>query len=179
MTFQQAQTFIYQWLVLVEPSLLINWADENVKEEELTFPYLAIHLINKRDTGGLYRSNIIGSNQRTLSIPKELIIEIHAVSSMGGRQPFEILSNIVNSVKRDSVSVFMGVNKITFQPYSTILNISAILDITTEKRASVSFKCDYVETEIETIGGVIREVDIEATNESYTIQHVNNIHVEI
>lgn len=176
-TLAQIQDTIYTWVQTVT-SVCCIWEDLNVKESELTFPYLSMKLLNISTIGGTYKSMADDTGVITITENKEALLSINAYSGINDADPMSILNTLVDSLALSDIHALIRAADMVIIKEGTIQNISAILNDKSERRANVSFVVRWANVQTDTTG-VIESVEIENTAVSDKTEHVDSIIIDI
>lgn len=144
---------LYHIFKEIKPSVQVFFSQQDIPEEGVSFPYLLIERIGDKTTCFDYDG--VSSTTRTRYVSKETSFTLTYV----GTDAVKNLSDYVE--KRDEFYDIMNKMNVSLVLQDNVLNVSAILDTTTEERAQVEGVVRYVETSTENVGS-IEVVKVEA-----------------
>ena len=124
-TYSLVQKAIYDWVILALGSISCVWEDQDVKESEVSFPYISLKLANLNQIGRDYktRADVYGA-ARVIGNRESLLL----VNCFGGKKAAIIKTITDNAGTYTSGSIKVIVNGITVtQAYTTDKNSTLTL----------------------------------------------------
>jgi hypothetical protein len=138
---------LYHILKQVKPYVQVFFSQQDVPEEDVSFPYLLIEKSAIRTTGIEY-----GSVSVTYMREKYVSKECAVILTYVGPDAVKNLSEYVEA--RDNFSNIMGKLNVSLVLQDNVVDVAALLNMTTEPRAQVEGTIRYVDTIVENIGNI-------------------------
>jgi DNA polymerase elongation subunit (family B) len=146
---------IYHVLKQVKPSVQVFFDQQDIPEEDVSFPYLLVEKSASKTLSVEYGDIVAGVRDRYVSKECALIL------TYVGANAVENMSDYVEA--RDFVLDIMNKINVYLVLSDSVLNVSAVLDTTTEERSQAEGVVRYVETTTENmfdIGTVKVEAEV-------------------
>jgi hypothetical protein len=137
---------LYHILKEVKPSVQVFFSMQDIPEEDVSFPYLLIDKMGDKTTGTEYGP--VSGNSRSRYVSKECAFTLTYVGANAVGNLGEYVEN-----KDDFYSIMNKLN-VSLVLQDSVLNVSAIIDTTTEERAQVEGGLRYVDTSTENVGSI-------------------------
>lgn len=173
-TIEQVEGAIFDWVNAIL-SIPTFWRNQNLREDEISYPYASLSLDSDLQIGRDYTSAPDTAGSATITSNQEAILSVQIYGTETGTSPMTLLQSLKKSLQKRSVrdSLIQG-EIVVLSSDNTIRDISNIFGSRNERRAETSFTVRYAYIESDSSAGIIESVGLDGNakngNREYPIQ---------